>query len=428
MEGITISAFFRHILPRRFRSELVLVLDIGTFSVKALIGERKKEGYSIISRSVREYVGGEMNADGSLNVSGITHTVRQALGDLKHSENKRRLAPKKLVLGIGGGFVYGKTLLQTYIRDNPETEIDAREFVNIIQKCEQRSFEQIRKFFHRETERSELEVRIIQAVIQEIKIDGYEVKNPVGFKGKEVSLALFNAYIPKIYAKIFEDLASVLKLELVSIVSAPYEVFRVVMKNTKSGGDFILLDMGGSMTEVALARKGKLEDIRAIPMGGSSFTRRISESLKIGFWEAENIKRKLGTSLLGKSVSKKLEDMILRDAELFLHSLALILNDFSQVTLLPSRVYLYGGGSVLPIFQKLFLEHTWRDTLSFFAKPTIELLTPASLGEAVNMQGISDVDMHWTIPYGIAISQLLKEKSEEDTAKILRRSLRLIQS
>lgn len=416
-------AFFR-----RFGSETFLVLDIGTFSVKGLVGERKKDDNSIIARSARDHVGGDMNADGSLNVSGITSTVRQVLHDLRHGESSKRLTLKKVVLGIGGGFVYGKTLHQTYIRDNPEDEIDAREFVNIIQKCQQRSFEQIRKFFHRETERSELEVKIIQAVIQEIKIDGYEVVSPLGFKGKEVNLALFNAYIPKVYAKIFENLIASLKLELVSIVSAPYEVFRVMKRDVRSGGDFILIDIGGSVAEIALARKGKLEDIRAIPMGGSSFTRRVAESLKIGFWEAENIKRKLSASMIGKGVVKKLENIVLRDTELLLHSLAVILNDFSHVTLLPSRVYLTGGGSALPLFQKLMCEPAWRETLSFSTKPTIDALTPKSLGEIAQMKGILDLEMHWTIPYAIAMSQFFREKSEVDTAKILRRSLRLIQS
>ena len=192
--------FFARILPSRLRRESFIVLDIGTFGVKALAVEIKKgDGRgSVIAASSRYHVGSDINSDGTFNLEGISSTSRAVLNELRRLCAPKSGAIKDVLLGVGGGFVLGKTLIQTYIRENPQDEIDERELANIIQKVQQRNYEQIRRDYHKDTGRSELEVRIINSVVLETKIDGYQIVNPVGFKGKEISCAVFNAYIQKL--------------------------------------------------------------------------------------------------------------------------------------------------------------------------------------------------------------------------------------
>jgi len=404
MGGKVFPKFFSNIFSKRFKSESFVVLDIGTYSIKALYVESKGESTNVLKYADRRHAGGDISPDGSFNISGITNTCRSVLAEMPH-------VAKKIVLGIGGGFVYGKTLTQSYIREQPHKEIEESEFANIIQKVQQRNFEQIRRDFKRETGRSELEVQIIGGSIQDIKIDGYQIVNPINFKGKEVTCSLFNSYIPKIYLGIFNDLISALNLELVVIVSQPYAVFSKQLRENAEEQDFILIDIGGSVTEVSIARKGRLDDIRSISVGGSSFTRSIAEHLKIGFWEAENIKQKFSGGHVSASAAKKIESIITQDVELFLHALEIVLSDLSQVTLLPANIYVYGGGAYLPQTLAALAENRWRENLSFFSKPRV---TAIKLPE--QRVPLSMVDM-----YTVQI------RNEDDRAKILRRSLRLIQ-
>jgi cell division protein FtsA len=366
---------------------------------------------------------GDITSDGSLNVPGITETCRLALDHLRSAQGIRRHLPKKAVLGIGGGFVYGKTLDQTYIRELPDEHIDEREIRNIIQKVQQRSFEQIRKYFRRETARSELEVYIINAAIQEFKIDGYEVKNPVGFQGKEISVSLFNSYIGKTNLDIFEQIMEALRLDLISIASEPYALARALVRFNPSLSDVILIDIGGSVSEIGMTRKGKLEDVRAIPIGGSSFTKSIAQNLKIGFWEAENIKRRFMEGEVSVAAAKKLESIIAYDAELFARGLAVVLAEFSHLALLPSRMYLYGGGSHAALIEKFLHQKKWREGLSFFAAPTVEILHPDFFSSVPP----DSKDSSFTV--SVAISDSLREQSrgEDEIAKAVRRSVRLIQ-
>lgn len=412
------SDFLRNIVYARKKRESFIVLDIGTFGVKGLYVDAtdQKDGEKIIASSNRFHVGSDINADGSFNVEGITNTCRAVLNDVRLRIGKRARFSKDVILGVGGGFVFGKTLTQTFIRESPHAEIDESELANIIQKVQQRSYEQIRRDFKRDTGRSELEVHIISAAIQEIKIDGYEVVNPIGFKGKEISCALFNGYIPKSYLRIFAGLVDTLGLSLISFMSQPYAVFSEFLKKNPSIQDFILIDIGGSVTEISLARKGKLEDVRSISLGGSSFTKSIAEKLKIGFWEAENIKRKFSNDEVSGRVAKSIEEMIMRDTELLLHGLEMVLQDMSHVTLLPANIYLYGGGSSIPLLYKILGKKNWRDNLSFFSTPSIESLP------------LRTAEPFWAVPFSLADTYLSEFTRDDIFVKVLRRSLRLIQS
>lgn len=412
MGGISLLGFLGHTVSRRFASDDFIVLDMGTFSVKALYVTRSGNSkYEILAHSLRKYTGGDITSEGNINKDGILHACQLALEDLKNKVVTRVRFSKKVILGIGGGFVHGKTMNHNYIRERPEEEIDVAELSNIIQRVELRAYEQVRRYFRKETGRSELDVRIVSAAVQEIKLDGYQVMNPLGFSGKEISVGLFNAYIPKIHLAIFEDIVADLKLDIISIISQPYAVSQFLLKQEPSLGDFILIDIGGSITEVALVRKGRLEDINSIPLGGSSFTKSIGANLKIELREAENIKAQLARGGVSKRVEKKIEDIISRHAELFTRSLEEVLSEFSQLALLPSHIYVYGGGAAIGTMAKFLRREKWRSALSFSARPTIEVMS----------------DVMWVVPNTMADMHAVDDEYQGEITKALRRSLRLIQ-
>jgi len=417
--------FLKKLLPSRLRRELFFVLDIGTFSVKGLIAEIEKEGKPgrILASSSRYHVSSDINTDGSFNIEGIIATSQAVISELRRQLGSKARVIKNTLLGIGGGFVFGKTITQTYIRENPQDEIDERELANIIQKVQQRNFDQIRRDFKKDTGKSELEVYIINSAVLEIKIDGYQIVNPVGFRGKEISCAVFNGYILKSYQVLFEKLISSLRLNLLQIMSEPYAIFNVLSKQNPAIYDFILIDIGGSVTEITLVRKGKLEDVRSISLGGSSFTNSIAESLKIGFWEAENIKRKFCKGDTSRRVAKLVEEIIMRDIELLLRGLELMLVDMSQVSLLPSNIYLYGGGSSIPLLCKVLGKKEWRESLSFFSRPIIVNLSLPAFAQS--LQNLSE--MQWAVSLALADLHINTKRREDELAKVIKRSVRLIQ-
>ena len=112
MEKRDIPRILRNVLTKRFKGEHFIVLDIGTYNVKGLY----VAGGEVVAFANRQYTNGSMNKDGGINERGIANTCRFVLKELRESTTRIGRFTNKVVLGLGGGFVYGKTLTQTYIQ------------------------------------------------------------------------------------------------------------------------------------------------------------------------------------------------------------------------------------------------------------------------------------------------------------------------
>lgn len=60
------------------------------------------------------------------------------------------------------------------------------------------------------------------------------------------------------------------------------------------GGSQALIDIGGSLTQIAIVRDGVIRFVRLLPTGGHEFTRDLAEGLEIDMGVAEDLKRQVG--------------------------------------------------------------------------------------------------------------------------------------
>jgi len=95
MGGISLSRLFGKISLKRLKGESFVVLDVGTFSVKALHIEARNDHHEIAARAFKPHVASDINADGSFNASGITNTCREVLSQLREANGKTQAFPKK---------------------------------------------------------------------------------------------------------------------------------------------------------------------------------------------------------------------------------------------------------------------------------------------------------------------------------------------
>ena len=90
---------------------------------------------------------------------------------------------KKAIVGIAGELVKGSTTTVHYERADSESKIDLRELRDIIKKVQQKAYERIKDQIAWETGQ-DIEIKLINAAIVDVRIDGYQIKNPIGFQGK----------------------------------------------------------------------------------------------------------------------------------------------------------------------------------------------------------------------------------------------------
>lgn len=412
---------------RRSGGGHALALDIGTEVVKALIfkvDEEAEKGVITGVGRVRQRLG-DMHSGAVSDIRGVVSSCEQAIAKAEEMAGVRRI--EQSILGIAGELVKGSTTTVHYERLKPEVRIDLPELKNIVQKVQWKAFDRIRQQLAWETGHSEIDVKLINAAIVDVRIDGYRVTNPLGFQGRDVSIGIFNAYAPMVHLGALQKIAEELDLDLLSIAAEPYAVARSMgMENTV---DFsaIFIDIGGGTTDIAVVRNGGLEGTKMFALGGRAFTKRLAQELNINFEEAEQLKIRYGRGELGSDVATRLANLLAEDCHVWLDGIELSLNEFSETDLLPSRILLCGGGSALPGMREALLGKEWHKDLPFSKKPGVSYLQPKDVSNIHDKTGLLR-DPQDVTPMGLANLALDLVGEEKVLSSMLRRAVKMMQN
>jgi len=419
-------SFFDKILGRsKIKGNCLLALDIGTEFVKALIvkiDENNKKG-EIIGAGFEPQKTSHMIAGAVTDIPGVAQTCRKAI-ETGQKEAKEKIS--QAVIGIAGEFVKGATFSFACEREDQKQKIELPELKNIIQKIQWKAFNKIRQDLAEESGISEIEVKLINATIVDVKIDGYQVTNPLGFQGREITLGVFNAYAPLMHLGAINSIAKALNLELLFIAAEPYAIARSV--DIEGGGDAIFIDIGGGTTDIALMRQGGLEGIKSFALGGRAFTKRLCDNLSLDFAQAEQIKLKYSSGEISSGVKKKISDIFRQDIKVWLSGVNLALNEFSKLSPLPPKILLCGGGSSLLGIKKALESGEWIHDLPVLQAPEVNFIDPAKIISIEDKTGRLKEPKDVT-PLALAsLSTQLLGEEEGLFAPMLRRAIRLMQT
>jgi cell division protein FtsA len=417
---------FSKVFGNTKKLDYVLALDIGTEVVKALIfriDKENKKGIIIGVGRERQKIG-NMQSGAISDISGVIISAQKAIEIAKEKSGIKKV--KNAVVGIAGELVKGVTTTVHYERIKPEVKIDLPELKNIIEKVQQKAYERIRKQLAWETNQEGIDVKLINAAISSVSIDGYQITNPIGFQGRDVSVSVFNAYAPMIHLGAVETIADELNIDLLSIVAEPYAVARSVGYEGEFDFGAIFIDIGGGTTDIAVVRNGGLEGTKMFALGGRSFTKRLAREVGINFDEAEDLKIKYSEGKLDKISTARVEKILQDDCDVWLSGVELSLEEFAEADLLPSKILLCGGGSALPGVKKALASSKWTKKLSFSKTPEISFLQPSDVADIIDSTQELDSPQDVT-PMGLATLVLDLVNEERVMAGILKRAMNNIE-
>lgn len=410
------------------KTPLFLALDIGTSLVKALVCEA--QGKIAIVRGVgkQKQKPGDMQSGAVMDIGSVIENCEKAITQASKEADGY---PTEVIIGIAGELVKGMTTKTTYLRKEPDSKIDISELKHIIHKVQWKSFEETRSQLAYETGFNEIDIKLVNAAIVDVRIDGYRVSNPIGFQGREVQIAIFNAFAPLVHFGALQTIAAELELNLMAITAEPYAVARSLESGISSGDlaeqlSAIFIDIGGGTTDIAVVRNGSLEGTKMFTLGGRTFSKRLASVLNISLQEAEEIKLAYTASKLEKQSEKIVCEAMESDAEVWLAGVAFTLSEFHTVDLFPPRIYLCGGGCHLPEMLSAIETKQWMNELPFPKPPTVSLLTPKQI-PCVRDQTKRLNDPQDITPMALAHLGLEFVGEEEITTKILKKVIRLMQ-
>lgn len=366
----------------RSRKNYAISLDIGTEFVKVLVF-RIEDGKAYVVGSGRQRQKlSDMQGGKVTDISSVIENCDKALDE---AIGEAGASPRQCIIGIAGELVKGTTTTVHYQRETPRAKVTLKELKEIVDVVQKKSFDKARSALAWETGYSEIDVRLVNSAIVDVRIDGYKVTNPIGFQGRDMSVGIFNAFAPIVHLGALQTISEELNLDLLAITSEPYAVARCVGLEELSDFSSIFIDVGGGTTDIAVVRNGGVEGTRMFALGGRVFTKSIANVLECDFLEAEKIKLQYSEGKIQKDsdMHKKIEKALTNDAEVWLSGVELALEEFSNVDLLPSKILLCGGGSLLPEIERYLNKKEWVKRLPFSRQPKVDFIKP---GQVTNVK------------------------------------------
>jgi cell division protein FtsA len=423
LEKITIQMAIFKKTQKIAGGKLFIALDIGTEVVKALVCSAEGDRGRVLGVGRQKQRLGDMASGAVTDIGSVINNCNEAI---RKAEKMAGVSTDQLVMGIAGELVKGSTTTISYTRREPDTKIDLAELKNIVHKVQWKAFDEVRSEMAFETGYNEIDIKLVNAAIVDVRIDGYKVSNPLGFQGKEVTISIFNAFAPLVHYGSLQTIAAELDMDLLAITAGPYALARCLSHEDGGNLSAVFIDMGGGTTDVAVVSNGSVEGTKMFTLGGRSFTKRLAQALSIGYEDAEKVKLAYSDEKLEKQSQKIVREAMKSDCEVWISGVALTLAEMEKIDILPSRIYICGGGSLLPEIKEVLDSREWTQTLPFPKKPAISFLEPKMITNMIDetRQLKNPIDVPSVALANIGLEYV---GEEQILAKLLKKVVRLMQ-
>lgn len=329
-------------------NELYVSLDIGTSSVKVIIGEMTNDTLNIIGVG---NVKSEGIRKGSIvDIDETVHSIKKAV---EQAERMVGISLKRVVVGVTGNHVQLQDCHGVVAVSSENREISNEDVRRVIEAAQVVSIPPERE--------------IIDVIPRQFIVDGLdEINDPRGMLG--VRLEMEGAIITGSKTILHNLLRCVERagLEITDICLQPLAAGSVALSKDEKNLGVALVDIGGGSTTIAVFDQNHLIATSVLPVGGENITKDISIGLRSTTDEAERLKVKYGhafydhasedeifdASVIGSDQKRTFNQLELADIiEARLEEIyELILHELSRLGIqeLPGGYVLTGGTVKMP--------------------------------------------------------------------------------
>lgn len=350
--------------------EYFLTLDIGTEAIKALVFKQAPRKITILGASLRYFDKFGVFDSKDFEIDVLKKTISKAIEEVREQS---QVKTNFTLLGLPPNILRGKIIFQSFERNQPKEIINEKEEEEIYQTILKESQKKFSQIFASETGILPGEIQFIETKILETKIDGYEVSAIKGFDGRKLDFKILAIFLPRYYFENFEKIIKDFNFKISKIIHPAQNLTNIFEKSNA-----IFLDIGGEVSQVFLVNNGKLEMVETFNFGGRIFSQILSQSFGLSEQRARALKERLRpthhpNNKISEEVRKKIKEIFNESLQAWFKELKFKLKEAK--TLLPSTIFLFGGGSQLPEIQEILNEGHW-ENLAFVTPPQAKLVLP----------------------------------------------------
>jgi hypothetical protein len=313
--------------------ELMLVFNIGSSDVGGALFWAQDSGVPKIIFSTTESIRLEEKVDTEKFLSLTIQSLEIVINRITKANLGK---PQKIFCVLSSPWHVSQTRIISYKKNTPFV-FTAKLAESLTQK-EINLFEEeyLKKHASAGNPNRIIELKNIKTIL-----NGYETSEPLDQKAKELEMIIFvSVSEEEILKKIEDTIGKYFHSTHVKFSSFTLSSFTVVRDMYIQQENFLLLDVGGEVTDISMTKKNILRESVSFPLGLNFLTRGVASGLGCTLSEAKSLISLFKDGHAEKSVAEKialifdqLKTKWLKD---FQESLANISNDIS----IPSTIYM----------------------------------------------------------------------------------------
>jgi len=263
------------------KEELALVFDIGSSSVAGALFYMQKSGVPKIIFSIREPI----KLENQINFEKFLNLTIKSLDVIVNKICMQKLgAPKKIFCVLSSPWYASQTRI-IKLEKNTSFIFNSKLADSLTQK-EITLFEEehLKKYLNNKEKIRPIELKNMKTLL-----NGYATPNPLNQKTKELEMTLFLSMSPEeVLSKIEESIGKHFyrgNIKFSSFAMASFSVARDMFVHQEN---FLLVDIGGEVTDISMVKKDILRTSISFPMGRNYMIRGVASALGCTLDEAKS--------------------------------------------------------------------------------------------------------------------------------------------
>jgi cell division protein FtsA len=261
------------------RTRTLTGVDIGTTKICAVIGEIDPSGRTTIkgiastpSQGLRRGV-----------VIDLDETVASIRTAIEKAEEIAQVSVRDVLVGIAGGHIQCHHNEATVEVAHPERGISRTDIRRAIDKAV--------------ADKLPVEREMIHTIPQRFRIDDGVVVNPEGFSSRILGVEVLTVTAAVTSAQNIVRAVRQAGYRVGGIYLEPLASSLSIVTPEEKDLGVVVVDIGGGTSDIAIWANGAVRYTGVVPFGGDAITEDIRRGLKVGTYDAENIKKRHGNCL-----------------------------------------------------------------------------------------------------------------------------------
>ena len=320
---------------------LALLLDIGSGSVGGALVHLETGKAPHVIATVREDISFQDALSSARFLASMLVALEHVLKDIQ-KKTKNGHVPGHIFCTLSSPWFILKTRHLRIVRENP---------FKVTNESLEGFFEE--DIAHLKEELNETlpskDVAIIEKRILQIRLNGYEIKNPYGKTTDKIELTTtVSVSSERVVQNIKHKIAQFFHTTSLSFGVFPLAAFSAVRDIFPEEQNFLFVDITGEATDVSLVSHDLLLGTISFPYGKNFFIRELSSALHTVHEEAATLFKMFLTGTLDGLKHKKVEEVVMRTEEEWRGRFEKSLQALLTLGALPDKVFFTADTDMAP--------------------------------------------------------------------------------